>query len=272
MVVHDPDTSQCEQAKEYVRENSQSYPRTADTTPCDLSIKATLPEAVQDAWLVIECVPEKLEAKIQILGQLVKLVRSDAVIATNSSSYRSSEMLAEVPDSSKNRILNMHYYMPPNCMVVELMTDGFTDQTIIDFLEAKCREVGTLPYVARKESTGFIFNRLWAAVKRETLTILAEGVSTPEEIDSMWTEIFLKGGGLPCKAMDSELNQGPGKGDVLTLATAVGLDTVAFIESNYVKERGLSGEKTVDFLENNYLSANKLGNKSANGGLYPPSK
>ena len=51
---------------------------------------------------------------------------------------------------------------------------------------------------------GFIFNRLWAAVKRETLTILAEGVSTPEEIDSMWSEMFVKGGSLPCKTMDGK--------------------------------------------------------------------
>jgi 3-hydroxyacyl-CoA dehydrogenase len=100
--------------------------------------------------------------------------------------------------------LNMHYYMPPGNMVVELMTDGYTDPAISEYLVKQSREVGTLPYVARKESTGFIFNRLWAAVKRETLTILAEGVSTPEEIDSMWSEMFVKGGSLPCKTMDGK--------------------------------------------------------------------
>lgn len=113
-------------------------------------------------------------------------------------------MLGEVPEDCKSRILNMHYYMPPNCMVIELMTDGFTDPAIIEYVVHRSREVGTLPYVARKESTGFIFNRLWAAVKRETLTILAEGVSTPEEIDSMWTEMFVKGGSLPCRTMDGQ--------------------------------------------------------------------
>jgi hypothetical protein len=49
----------------------------------------------------------------------------------------------------------------------------------------------------------------------------------------------------------------------------VGLDTVAFIESHYVEERGLSPEKTVDFLRANYLIKGKLGNKSNKGGLYP---
>ena len=53
-------------------------------------------------------------------------------------------------------------------------------------------------------------------------------------------------------------------------ALAVGLDTVAFIESHYVAERGLSPEMTVDYLKRNFLDAQKLGNKSPNGGLYPP--
>lgn len=98
----------------------------------------------------------------------------------------------------------MHYYMPPRNMVVELMTDGYTADNIFPFLVERSKEAGTLPYVARKESTGFIFNRLWAAIKRETLNILAEGVSVPEEIDSMWNTMFNKGGSGPCRMMDSK--------------------------------------------------------------------
>ena len=90
-------------------------------------------------------------------------------------------------------------------MIVELMTDGYTSPEIFPFMVERCKEAATSPYVARKESTGFIFNRLWAAVKREVLTILAEGVSVPEEIDSMWTELFLKGKSLPCRTMDGKM-------------------------------------------------------------------
>lgn len=50
----------------------------------------------------------------------------------------------------------------------------------------------------------------------------------------------------------------------------VGLDTVAFIEEHYVKERGLSGEKTVGFLRENYLEKGRFGSKCEKGGLYPP--
>lgn len=52
----------------------------------------------------------------------------------------------------------------------------------------------------------------------------------------------------------------------------VGLDTVAFIEQHYVHERGLSSEKTVDYLTKNYIDQGKLGNKSSQGGLYPPTQ
>ncbi|KAH0533454.1 hypothetical protein TsFJ059_002022 [Trichoderma semiorbis] len=178
--------------------------------------------AVQTAWLVIEAVPEKLQIKIDTFSELETHASKDAILASNSSSYKSSEMLGKVKDTTKSRVLNTHYYMPPENMVVELMTDGF------------------------------IFNRLWAAIKRETLSILAEGVSTPEEIDALFIELTRSWGG-PCRFMD-----------------AVGLDTVALIEDHYIKERQLSPTYTVDFLRREYLDKGRLGAKSPHGGLYPP--
>ncbi|THY63838.1 3-hydroxyacyl-CoA dehydrogenase [Aureobasidium pullulans] len=112
-------------------------------------------------------------------------------------------------------------------------------------------EAGLSPYIAVKESTGFIFNRIWAAIKRECLMVLAEGVSTPEQLDKAWMEILGCSFG-PCMSMDS-----------------VGLDTVALIEKHYIKERGLGSEFTVDYLQKQYLDHGKLGMKSDKGGLYP---
>ncbi|KAF3037287.1 hypothetical protein E8E11_003737 [Didymella keratinophila] len=226
---------------------------TAAARAGNVQVFEDLEHAVANAWLVIEAVPEKLDLKISTLATLEQLAPKDCILATNSSSYKSSEMITEISDDTKRRVLNTHYYMPPENMVVELMTDGFTDSTIFPFLSERFRESGAKPYVARKESTGFIFNRLWAAVKRETLMILSEGVSDAEEIDSLWTEMFVKGGARPCKTMDQ-----------------VGLDTVAFIEGHYIAERGLSSTHTTDFLKKNYLDQGKLGNKSDKGGLYPP--
>lgn len=98
----------------------------------------------------------------------------------------------------------------------------------------------------------FIFNRLWAAIKREIMQILCDGVSDPSEIDMLWEHMF-KNGPLPCQLMDQ-----------------IGLDTVAFIEDNYVQERGLPTEKTVDWLRKEYINQGRFGKKGDKGGLYPP--
>lgn len=83
------------------------------------------------------------------------------------------------------------------------------------------------------------------------MQILSEGVSDPSEIDLLWEHMF-KNGPLPCQLMDQ-----------------VGLDTVAFIENHYIKERGLSSKDTVDWLKKEYISQGRVGRKSEKGGLYP---
>ena len=70
------------------------------------------------------------------------------------------------------------------------MTCGSTDPGIFPFLSDRLRESGLHPIVALRESTGFIFNRIWAAIKREVLAVLAEGVATQETIDAMWIEQY----------------------------------------------------------------------------------
>ncbi|KAE8378347.1 hypothetical protein BDV26DRAFT_292303 [Aspergillus bertholletiae] len=251
--IRDPSEQQRSDGLAYIQENVDAYAQKTGQMPGQYTAHQDMKDAVANAWLVIEAVPEKLELKIATFAELEALAPEDCILASNSSSYKSSEMIEKVSDATKARILNMHYYMPPGCMIVELMTDGYTDDSVFPFMVERSKEAATLPYVARKQSTGFIFNRLWAAIKREVLTILAEGVSVPDEIDSMWQEMFIKARNSPCKTMDQ-----------------VGLDTVAFIEDHYIRERGLSSEKTVDFLKRNYLDDGKLGNKSAKGGLYPP--
>jgi 3-hydroxyacyl-CoA dehydrogenase len=200
--VRDPSPQQCEDCLAYVRDNVASYAESTGRKPGTVETTDSLKDAVDNAWLVIEAVPEKIQLKINTFAELDALAPGDCILASNSSSYKSSEMLEKVSEATKARILNMHYYMPPQCMTVELMTDGHTAAEIFPFMVERSKEAATVPYVARKESTGFIFNRLWAAVKREVLTILAEGVSVPEEIDSMWQEMFVKGEVLPCKTMD----------------------------------------------------------------------
>lgn len=73
---------------------------------------------------------------------------------------------------------------------MELMTSGHTAEKIFPTLERELRAAGLHPVTALRESTGFIFNRIWAAIKREVLAVIQEGVATPETIDSIWKEQY----------------------------------------------------------------------------------
>ncbi|KAH8434884.1 putative 3-hydroxyacyl-CoA dehydrogenase [Aspergillus melleus] len=208
--------------------------------------------AVTDAWLVIEAVPEVLDLKTKLFGEVDDCAPSDCMIVSNSSSYKSRLMLGKVSDERKKRVANMHFTMPPDIRTVELMTCGKTEMGMLEMLKEVLSGCGMLPVIVGRECTGFVFNRLWAAIKREILTILADQVSTPAEIDMLWDNMFTKPQSLPCRLMD-----------------LIGLDTVAFIEDNYIQERGLDS-RPVDWLREKYIDSGRLGLKSQEGGLYPP--
>lgn len=205
---------------------------------------ATLEDAVADAWLVIEALPEKLEIKTDIFGQLDRLAPADAILATNSSSFPSSQIVGEV--KRKNRVLNTHFMMPPQKRAVELMSCGATDQDIIDGMAQYFKDVGMSPYIARKESLGFIQNRIWAAIKREALCVAAEGVSDPETIDRIYCETQDTTSG-PFRRMDE-----------------VGLDIVLQIEEHYAQVFPELPEAPRTLLRK-MISENRLGVKSGRG-------
>ncbi|MEH2540707.1 MULTISPECIES: 3-hydroxyacyl-CoA dehydrogenase family protein [unclassified Bradyrhizobium] len=147
--------------------------------------------ALKNAWLVVESVPEDLELKKNIFKQVDALSEPDAVLASNSSSYSSSAFA----DSVKNpaRLLNTHFLMPPGITPIELMSCGQTDPAVIQLLVDVLPGYGLTPYVVQRESMGFIFNRVWAAIKRETLAVVAEGVASAEVVDAIYSQATVHG-------------------------------------------------------------------------------
>ncbi|MFT4218290.1 MAG: 3-hydroxyacyl-CoA dehydrogenase family protein [Micropruina sp.] len=205
---------------------------------------ATLQEAVADAWLAIEAVPERLEIKIPLFGELDQLTHPDTVLATNSSSYPSRLMTERVRD--KTRMCNMHFYMPPGANGMDLMSDGETDRGLLDSLLRTLPEYDIHPFEARRESVGFIFNRVWAAIKRESIAVVAEGVATPEDVDGLFKANW-------------HLPRGP-----FAMMDGVGLDVVLDIEKHYQDVNPDLPHEVVELLEQ-YVSAGKLGVKTGEG-------
>ena len=203
-----------------------------------------LAAALKGAWLVVESVPEDLQLKKQIFQRVDALSDADAILASNSSSYSSSAFA----DSVKNpaRLLNTHFLMPPAVTPVELMSCGHTDPAVIERLVELLPGYGLTPSIVQRESMGFILNRIWAAIKREALAVVAEGVASPQVVDALYSQATgVKLG--PCRLMD-----------------AVGLDVVLSIEENYARQRpGLpEGPRT---LLQGMIAEGRLGVKSGRG-------
>src|SRR4051794_35348774 len=218
----------------------------ADELPAAVEGADELPAAVEGAWLVIESVPERVDLKVDVFGELDRVAAPDAILATNSSSLPSRLVIDKV--EHPERVLNMHFQQPPELNAVELMSCGETDPEAIDALMAKLPEYGLAPFRVRRESDGFIFNRIWAAIKRECLMVVDEGVAGPEDVDEMW-RIFTRPGIAPFELMDR-----------------VGLDVVLAIEEHYAEVRTGIPEGPRELLRR-YVDEGRLGVKSG-GGFY----
>ncbi|WP_369021150.1 3-hydroxyacyl-CoA dehydrogenase NAD-binding domain-containing protein [Streptomyces californicus] len=203
-----------------------------------------LAEALSDAWLVIEAVPERLDLKKEIFGELDRTAAPDAILASNSSSYASSEFIDRV--RHPERVLNIHFYMPPRQNAVDIMSDGATAPGVMELLKKELPKYGVFPFEAHKESTGFIFNRIWAAIKREALSVVAEGVSTPQDVDGMW-----------------KINMGVEAGP-FRMMDQVGLDVVLDIENHYADENPHLPSGPRELLKT-YVDAGHLGVKTGRG-------
>jgi 3-hydroxybutyryl-CoA dehydrogenase len=103
----------------------------------------SLASAVDGAWLVIEAIPERLELKRSFYAELSELVRPDVIMASNSSSYRSSAF-ADVT-SHPERLMNAHFY--GRAPAVELMTCGSTDPVNIERVRLFFESCGLCPFV-----------------------------------------------------------------------------------------------------------------------------
>ncbi|KAF7513313.1 hypothetical protein GJ744_009734 [Endocarpon pusillum] len=116
--------------------------------------------------------------------------------------------------------------------------------------------MGLITTVSHGSSKRMVMDRIWAAVKREVLTVLAEGVSRPEEVDTLRGEMLSDSTVGPCAMMDAE-----------------GLDEVIVaIEDEYVEERHLERTFTPDFLRWKDIQEGRFGAGSPKGGLQTAGK
>lgn len=178
-----------------------------------------LEAGVSRADLVVEAVPERLEVKRGVFAQLDQLCPVHTILATNSSSIRVSRI--EDATHRPDRVLNMHFYSVPwRRSVVELMRGTATSDETVERVRRFALALGLTPLIVQKESTGFIYNRVWRAIKKETLHLVDDGVASYEDVDRAWMIL-------------TEMPIGP-----FGMMDRVGLDVVRDIEMVYYQESG----------------------------------
>jgi len=139
--------------------------------------------AVEDADLVIESVFEEAELKRRIFEQLDRLCPPHTILASNTSTLMPSQFMHTVQRGDK--VLVAHYANPPYLIpIVEMVRGPATSDETLDTLSGLLTRVGKRPVVVQKEVPGFILNRLQGALLREALSMVQNGIASPQDIDT----------------------------------------------------------------------------------------
>ena len=156
-----------------------------------LVLSTNLEESVKDADLIIEAVPEKIEIKADVLGRASKYAKPDAIIGTNTSNIRITDLSQYVV--SPSRFLGTHFFNPPVIMkLVELVKGEKTDEKVLDDVYSLMKSLGKEPIKVMKDTPGFIVNRISAPELLLFCLIADQNIAKPEEVDA-----FAREQGLP---------------------------------------------------------------------------
>ena len=201
-------------------------------------------EAVENADLIIEAVPENPRIKKTVLTEADKYAKEDAIISSNTSSISITELASYVQRPEK--FCGMHFFNPPQLMkLVEIIRGARTSDETINTIVAVSSKMGKETVVVKKDSAGFIVNRILVPALNEAFNLVWEGVADPEDID---------------KAIKLGLNWPMGP---LTLVDYLGIDTTLAIAEVLQKELG--SKYSPSPLLKQMTRANLLGRKTGKG-------
>ncbi len=143
--------------------------------------------------------------------------RRHAILASNSSSIPVSCVIDSV--QCHDRVINIHFYIPISQRnIVDIMGCAKTSKETKEAAEDWVRSIHCIPLLAKKECMGFVFNRVWRAIKKDSLAIWAGGYADFRDVDRGW--MVMTGMNIgPFGAMDY-----------------VGLDVVYDIEMSYYND------------------------------------
>jgi 3-hydroxybutyryl-CoA dehydrogenase len=204
-----------------------------------------LESALKEVDLVIEAVSEDLNIKKKVFAQIENNVSENTIIATNSSTLPVSRI--EDAIQKKDRVLNIHFYPPIQVRpMADIMRGTQTSDEVFEKAKEWIKSIECTPLILKKESFGFLFNRIWRATRKECLNMWEEGVADIKNIDEAW-RIFTK------------MPYGP-----FTMMDGIGLDVTYNVESSYFQESKDPKDKPPDKLKE-MVERGELGIKTGKG-------
>jgi len=249
-VLEDISETRLEQATGWIRKaldegvsRGKVEPVNRDAAMKDLATASKIEDAIRDAELIIEAVPEEMEMKLELFTIFDKFAKANAIFASNTSSLS----ITEISDVTvyRERCIGMHFFNPvPKMKLIELVKTPLTSEETV----ATCREVGRRmgkEVVVVRDSPGFITSRVSALISNEAFAILETGIASAEDID---------------QALKLGLNHPMGP---LELVDLVGLD-VCLNVLEYLHQ--MLGEKyRPNLLLQRYVKEGRLGCKTGRG-------
>ena len=204
-----------------------------------------LEEAVKGSQLVIEAATEDPKLKLDLFRRISESVPEGTVIASNTSSI-SITLLGSVTRNPAN-VIGMHFFNPPQIMpLIEIVRGAKTSDQTVQFIQDVAKSIKKETVVCKKDSPGFIVNRILVPALNEAAFLVHEGVSDPEDID---------------KAIKLGLSWPMGPFHLLDY---VGLDTALNITEVFMQEFQDSKYRPAPLLKQ-MVRAGLLGRKSGKG-------
>jgi len=152
-------------------------------------VTADLNEAAGDARFIVEAIPEVLELKQDMFGNLEEICSEETIFASNTSTLLPTALSAKM--KHRERLLVAHFWNPAHLApLVEVCGSPATSPEVIETTMAILKKIGNKPVLMRKEILGFIGNRIMHAMNREALALISAGVCDAEDIDMVVNTSF----------------------------------------------------------------------------------
>ena len=149
-----------------------------------LRIESNLEAATRDADLVQESGPEQIGFKRECFARLEQFVKPNALLFSSTSSLQATQIAREMKDPG--RMMVAHPFNPPHVMpLVEIVPGQGTTPEAAQEAAAFYQALNKAPVVLHREMNGFVGNRLQAAVLRESIYLVQQGVVSVEELDTL---------------------------------------------------------------------------------------